>query len=74
MPAQYKVSVIVEVRPLGLAGVVGVSASSAAVGEDYADEQLAARAVKQFRAAKANMRERLADKRAAEARQAVLFA
>jgi hypothetical protein len=68
---RYKVNVIVEVR--AGPGAVGVSASSVIVGEDYQEDLLAARAVKQFRAAKANMLERLAAKRAADARQAALF-
>lgn len=69
---KYKISVIVEVR--AGPGAVGVSVSSVLVGEDYQEDLLAARAVKQYRAAKANLQERLAAKRAANARQAVLFA
>jgi hypothetical protein len=67
----YKVSLIVEVR--AGPGAVGVSVSAVMVGEGYDGELLAERVVKQFRAAKAGAVHRLATKREAEARQAVLF-
>jgi hypothetical protein len=68
---RYKVSVIIEVR--AGPGAVGVSSSAVTVGEDYQEDLLAARAVKQYRAAKVNMLERQAAKCAENARQAVLF-
>ena len=69
---RYKVSLIVEVR--AGPGAVGVSVSSVMVGEGYQGDLLADRVVRQFRAAKASMLERLAAKRAAEERQTFLFA
>ena len=69
---RYKVSLIVEVR--AGPGAVGISVSSVMVGENYDGDLLADRVVKQFRAAKAGAVQRLAARREAEARQAVLFA
>lgn len=66
-----KVNVIVEVRDHGTAGV---SVSGADVGPNYCEELLAERARRCFRAAKANLRQRIAAKEAERAKQALLFA
>jgi hypothetical protein len=68
------VTVSVHVHLAGTSGIVGLSTSSTLVGDDYSEVRLAENAVKRFRAAKAGMLVRLAEKRAIESRQQSLFA
>jgi hypothetical protein len=71
--AAIVVTVSVHVHMAGSPALAGISTSTALVGEDYSEVKLAESAVKRYRAAKAGMEVRVAEKKAMEAKQGQLF-
>lgn len=73
MRLAFVVTVSVHVKLAGETGVSGISTSTVLCGENYPEVKVGESAIGRFRAAKAGMQVKWAEKRAIEARQGKLF-